>query len=51
MIEVFESKERHLIGCSQREQRAAEAAITNEARQIHQKLAEMYEHEATRTKR
>ena len=48
MIEVFESKMRHLARCSQRERQAAETAHHSEAREIHEKLAQMYEREATR---
>lgn len=48
MIEVFDSRVRHLTRCCQRERLAAETAHHIEARQIHQKLALMYEREATR---
>ncbi|WP_192876291.1 hypothetical protein [Rhizorhabdus dicambivorans] len=51
MIEVFESRLRFLTHCSQRERLLAAAAQTVEARRIHQKLAQMYEREATRIDR
>lgn len=51
MIEVFESRARFLTRCVQRERQAAASAQTDEAREIHQKLARMYEKEATRTDR
>ncbi len=51
MIEVFESKARHLTRCSDRERLAALAAYNVEARNIHQRLALMYEREATRSAR
>lgn len=49
MIEVFESKTRYLKRCSEKERRAAAAAQTSEAREIHHKLAQMYDREAART--
>ena len=51
MIEVFDSKARHLALCSDREMLAALAAHNVEARKIHQKLAQMYEREVMRTRR
>jgi len=51
MIEVFDSKSRHLARCCERERLAAEAAVNGEAKQIHRKLASMYEREATRITR
>ncbi len=51
MIEVFDSKTRHLVRCSDRERLAALAAHNLEAKKIHQKLAQMYEREATRKHR
>lgn len=51
MIEVFDSRMRFLNRCSERERMAAAAAHTIEARRIHQKLAQMYEREATRVER
>jgi len=48
MIEVFDSKARHLARCCERERLAAQTSHNNEAKQIHQKLAMMYEREATR---
>jgi len=51
MIEVFDSRARHLARCGQRERLAAEAAHSSEAKLIHQQLAQMYEHEARRTDR
>lgn len=51
MIEVFESRMRFLNRCCERERMAAASAQTSEARQIHQKLAEMYQREATRIER
>ena len=51
MIEVFDSKARHLARCGQRERLAASASHHIEAKMIHQKLAQMYEREATRIDR
>jgi len=51
MIEVFDSKTRFLTQCSQKERLAAAAAQTSEAREIHRKLAQMYEREANRSER
>lgn len=51
MIEVFDSRVKHLASCSQRERLAAQAANTSEAKRIHQWLAQMYEREATRIAR
>ena len=51
MIEVFDSKARHLALCSDRELLAALAAHNVEARKIHQRLAQMYEREGTRIRR
>jgi len=51
MIEVFESRSCFLTRCGQRERQAAASAQTDEAREIHRKLAQMYEKEATRTGR
>ena len=51
MIEVFDSRARHLARCCQRERQAANEAHHDEAKRIHQKLAQMYEREATRSYR
>jgi hypothetical protein len=51
MIEVFDSRARHLARCSDRESLAALAAYNVEARKIHQRLAQIYQREATRTER
>jgi hypothetical protein len=51
MIEVFDSRARHLARCSRREQLAALASHHSEAKMIHQKLAQMYAREATRSER
>lgn len=48
MIEVFDSKSGYLKRCSEKERRAAAIAQTREAREIHQKLAQMYDREAAR---
>lgn len=51
MIEVFDSRLRYLTQCGEKERQAAAAAQTDEAREIHRKLAQMYEREAVRTER
>jgi hypothetical protein len=51
MIEVFDSRARHMAHCGQRERLAAEAAHHSEAKMIHELLARMYEREAIRTAR
>jgi len=48
MIEVFESRVSYLQRCIEKERLAAETAQTSEARDIHRKLALMYEREAAR---
>lgn len=51
MIEVFDSRLRFLTQAGQKERQAAAAAQTSEAREIHRRLAQMYEREAHRTDR
>jgi hypothetical protein len=51
MIEIFESRLRFLIRCSERERMLAATAHTDEAREIHYKLARIYERQAMKGER